>query len=30
MHQYAGIYLLQNTLHVSGVYRTHQQENIKL
>ena len=31
MKQYAGIYLLQNhSLHVSGVHRTHHQENIKL
>ena len=31
MQQYAGIYLLQNhSLHVSGVHRTHHQENIKL
>jgi hypothetical protein len=31
MQQYAGIYLLQNnSLHVSGVHRTHQQEYIKL
>ena len=30
MQQYAGIYLLQNTLHVSGVYRTRHQEYIKL
>ena len=30
MEQYAGIYLLQITLHVSGVYRTHHQEYIKL
>ena len=30
MQQYAGIYLLQNySLHVSGVHRTHHQENIK-
>jgi len=28
--QYAGIYLLRITLHVSGVYRTHHQEYIKL
>ena len=28
MQQYAGIYLLQNhSLHVSGVHRTHHQEN---
>ena len=26
MQQYAGIYLLQNTLHVLGVHRTHHQE----
>jgi len=31
MQKYAGIYLLQNhSLHVSGVHRTHHQENIKL
>ena len=31
MQQYEGIYLLQNhSLHVSGVHRTHHQENIKL
>ena len=31
MQQYGGIYLLQNHfLHVSGVHRTHYQENIKL
>ena len=31
MQQYAGIYLLQNhSLHVSGVHRTHHQENIKV
>ena len=31
MQQYAGIYLLQNHfLHISGVYRTHYQETIKL
>ena len=30
MQQYAGVYLLQITLHVSGVYRTHLQEYIKL
>jgi len=31
MQQYAGIYLLQNhSLHVSGVHRTHHQENLKL
>ena len=31
MQQYAGIYLLQNhSLHLSGVHRTHRQENIKL
>ena len=31
MQPYAGIYLLQNhCLHVSGVHRTHHQENIKL
>jgi len=31
IQQYAGIYLLQNhSLHVSGVHRTHHQENIKL
>jgi len=31
MQQYAGIYLLQNySLRVSGVHRTHHQENIKL
>ena len=31
MQQYAGIYLLQNhSLHVSGVHRTHHQENIQL
>ena len=31
MQQYAGIYLLQNhSLYVSGVHRTHDQENIKL
>ena len=30
MQQYVGFYLLQITLHVSGVYRTHHQEYIKL
>ena len=31
MQQYAGIYLMENnSLHVSGVYRTHHQEYIKL
>ena len=30
LQQYAGIYLLQITLHVSGVHRTHHQEYIKL
>ena len=30
MQQYAGIYLLQIALHVSGVHRTHHQEYIKL
>jgi hypothetical protein len=31
MQQYAGICLLQNhSLHISGVHRTHHQENIKL
>jgi len=31
MQHYAGIYLLQNhSLHVSGVHRTHHQENKKL
>ena len=30
MQQYAGIYLLQNYSHVSGVHRTHYQEYIKL
>ena len=31
MHQYAGIYLLQNhSVRVSGVYRTHHQEYIKV
>ena len=31
MHQYSGIYLLQNlSLHASGVQRTHHQEYIKL
>ena len=31
MQQYAGFYLLQNySVHVSGVYRTHHQEYIKL
>ena len=30
MQQYAGVYLLQNPLHVSGVYRIHHQEYIKL
>jgi len=31
MQQYAGIYLLQNhSVHISGVHRTHHQENIKL
>jgi len=30
MQQYTGIYLLQITLHVSGVYRTHHQEHVKL
>jgi len=30
MQQYAGVYLLQITLHVSGVYCTHHQEYIKL
>jgi len=30
MQQYAGIYLLQNTLHFSGVHRTRHQEYIKL
>ena len=30
MQQYAGVYLLQFTLHVSGVYRTYHQEYIKL
>jgi len=30
MQQYAGIYYCRITLHVSGVYRTHHQEYIKL
>ena len=30
MQQYAGVYLLQNSLQVSCVYRTHHQEYIKL
>jgi len=30
MQQYAGIYLLQITLNVSGVYSTHHQEYTKL
>ena len=30
MQQYAGIYLLQIALRVSGVYRTQRQEYIKL
>ena len=30
MQHYEGIYLLQITLNVSGVYRTHHQEYIKL
>ena len=30
MQQYAGVYLLQNTLHVLGVYRTHPQEYVRL
>ena len=31
IQQYAGIYLLQNhSVHVSGVHRTHHQENITL
>ena len=30
MQQYAGIYLVQIALHVSGVHRTHHQEYIKL
>ena len=30
MQQYAGVYLLQNHLHVSGVHLTHHQEYIKL
>ena len=30
MQQYAGIYFCKITLHVSGVYRTHHQEYIKL
>ena len=30
LQQYAGVYLLQITLHVSGAYRTHHQEYIKL
>ena len=31
MQQYADIYLLQNhSQHVSGVHRTHHQENMKL
>ena len=30
MQQYASFYLLQITLHVSGVYRTHHQEYIKV
>jgi len=30
MQRYAGVYLLLFTLHVSGVYRTHHQEYIKL
>ena len=31
MQHYEGIYLLQNhSLYVSGVHRTHHQENIKL
>jgi hypothetical protein len=29
MQQYAGFYLLQVTLHVSGVYRTHHQDQQK-
>ena len=30
MQQYAGVYLQKITLHVSGVYRTHHQEYIKV
>ena len=31
MQKYAGIHLLQNhSLHVSGVHRTHHQENINV
>ena len=30
MRQYAGVYLLKITVHVSGVYRTYHQEYIKL
>ena len=30
MQLYAGFYLLQITLHVSDVYRTHHEEYIKL
>ena len=31
MQHYEGIYLLQNhSLHVSGIHRTHHQENIKV
>jgi len=30
MQQYAGIYFLQITLHISGVYRNPHQEYIKL
>ena len=30
MQQYAGVYLLQIILHVTGVYGTHHQEYIKL
>ena len=31
MQQYVSVYLLQNhSLHVSGVYRTHHQQYIKL
>ena len=30
MEQYAGFYLLQITVHVSGVYRNHHLEYIKL
>jgi hypothetical protein len=28
MQQYAGIYLLQITLHVSGLHRTHHQSEV--